>query len=79
MEESKPVTRWQGWVRKPGFPWQKVDGTLSLTRGECYARLMELTELAGHMDLKQELAILPEEQYPPNQNTYHDRMMRPNR
>lgn len=76
-QPSVPPQKWQGWARTPGKPWQKIDGSLCETKGGCYALLMELVELRGHRETKNELLILPEGQYPPASNTYRDRMMRP--
>lgn len=62
-----PPASWLGWRRpkgKHGFGvWQKVAATEAPTRGTCYQKLMELSDLVGGETVWQ-FAIMPAEQRP---------------
>ncbi len=57
----KPLA-WCGWRRKKGSDdaWELVAATTRPTKGECYEKLMALSELVGMDAIIWEYAIQPE-------------------
>ena len=71
-------TAWHGWRRKKGSDraMVRVEGAEGDTKGECYQKLMELSELVGTAEpVEWQYAIVPAgmKPIPP----YRHRMLRP--
>lgn len=67
----------QGWRRPRGSQarWEKVDGATGSTPGDCYGRLMDLSELtAGIGEWEYQIAPVGEQ---PGRQEYRHRMLRP--
>ncbi len=74
-----PPAMWWGWRRKKGAvaPLEHVLGADAATKGQCYQKLMELSELVGTTESVQwEFVIAPAGERP-KAPAYSHRMLRP--
>lgn len=74
-----PPLPWRGWRRRRGSAerWEHFPAADALTRGDCYVRLMDLSELSAH-EGQYEYAITRHDERPPVQD-YRTRELRPGR